>query len=646
MIAGAEGGGQSQGVRLDGGAVTLGPIQLQPVNSTLPDMPTLDSPAAEYADSGSGDGGPSTYGVQPPGAVVVKNLPLPYGYDADTNWNHPAANPYDTSDGAFLLTPDTVEVKAFGDPYQGEDDPQQYQAYSYYTRSGLSNPTMEQQIESQAVQVNNFNARTSPDVVALNWLADNTNGSVSGAFRTTAAMAEGEHRGVGNFVIHTVGGLANAVMHPTQTVVGIDHALKVAAWYGDQVIGGKANPVADVSNFAKSQVDGAINGFNREAQTQGSYAAIRDATAGGTELALNVVTIAAPVLDVVDAIRGVDAAADLGEMGELSQAVDVADVADESALVTESDGAALAEVANPAMGAAGGLDGIELADSALAQGDVAGVSGELVAEGMGPDAIDTSAATEIDGVRSVDSPGGCFVAGTLVHTRNGLRPIEDLRVGDFVLSQPENTGEQAYRRINETFVFKDKSIFEVICQDEHGRSERILATPNHPFWVKGIGWTGAEYLEAGQTVELNDGRDARVTSVRDTGETRQVFNFEVDGFHTYYVGNLGVWVHNDDCGSVSFRSFGALKRYLGSPGFGRQWHHIVEQSQIKQFGAAAIHSTDNVVSVSWADHIRISAYYSSKRPFTGGLTVRQWLKGQSWEDQYSFGRDVLSGRAP
>ncbi len=76
-------------------------------------------------------------------------------------------------------------------------------------------------------------------------------------------------------------------------------------------------------------------------------------------------------------------------------------------------------------------------------------------------------------------------------------------------------------------------------------------------------------------------------------------------------------------------------------GIGKQWHHIVEQSQIGQFGAEAINSPGNVTTVSTLDHIRISAYYSSKTEFTGGLTVRQWLKGQSWEEQYGFGVSVL-----
>lgn len=36
--------------------------------------------------------------------------------------------------------------------------------------------------------------------------------------------------------------------------------------------------------------------------------------------------------------------------------------------------------------------------------------------------------------------GGCFIAGTPVHTDKGLVPIEQIKVGDLVLSQPEQGG--------------------------------------------------------------------------------------------------------------------------------------------------------------------------------------------------------------
>jgi len=49
-----------------------------------------------------------------------------------------------------------------------------------------------------------------------------------------------------------------------------------------------------------------------------------------------------------------------------------------------------------------------------------------------------------------------------------------------------------------------------------------------------------------------------------------------------------------------------------------------------------------------ATHTRLSAFYSSKRPFAGGLTVRQWLSTQSYEQQFQYGLKTLQsfGGAP
>lgn len=49
---------------------------------------------------------------------------------------------------------------------------------------------------------------------------------------------------------------------------------------------------------------------------------------------------------------------------------------------------------------------------------------------------------------------------------------------------------------------------------------------------------------------------------------------------------------------------------------------------IERFGAEAIHNIRNMERVAVDSHIgkgSISAYYSSKQAFAGGLTVRKWL---------------------
>lgn len=96
-------------------------------------------------------------------------------------------------------------------------------------------------------------------------------------------------------------------------------------------------------------------------------------------------------------------------------------------------------------------------------------------------------------------------------------------------------------------------------------------------------------------------------------------------------------------GGARFSSFSALKRSLGSAGKGKQWHHIVEQCQIKKSGFSKywIQNSNNVINISNSVHTKISAYYSSVQSFTNGMTFRNWLAGQSFKTQYKWGIKVL-----
>ncbi|MDH3460875.1 MAG: polymorphic toxin-type HINT domain-containing protein, partial [Burkholderiaceae bacterium] len=228
--------------------------------------------------------------------------------------------------------------------------------------------------------------------------------------------------------------------------------------------------------------------------------------------------------------------------------------------------------------------------------------------------IDASVA-DTAALQSVSSTIGCFVGGTLVHTKEGLVPIEQIKVGDWVLSQPEQQGELTYKRVLRTFEFDDKVIillsFYIVDPNlpEGGRVETIAVTPNHPFWVPEQGWTRADNLPQSTKLRLQDGSNATVLSLCDLYRTdqpdvawgrgiagskandysgddvyfredflenglgyglpgyysynnkywrlgeegyfkRRVYNLEVEDTHTYYVGELGVWVHNTNCGDL------------------------------------------------------------------------------------------------
>ena len=91
----------------------------------------------------------------------------------------------------------------------------------------------------------------------------------------------------------------------------------------------------------------------------------------------------------------------------------------------------------------------------------------------------------LDAAEYLPSSHACFVAGTLVHTDKGLAPIDQIKVGDMVLSRNENNpdGENAYKRVLSTFKSAEKQ--RIIYQSfitRHGTGY-LFCTEDHPFWA-------------------------------------------------------------------------------------------------------------------------------------------------------------------
>ncbi len=115
---------------------------------------------------------------------------------------------------------------------------------------------------------------------------------------------------------------------------------------------------------------------------------------------------------------------------------------------------------------------------------------------------------------------GCFPAGTRIMTDKGVVPIEQIQVGDKVLSKPEDgTGEPAFKPVVRTMTHEDKELWELTYVEikpntdisklttsklkqmsMKGKFTTIKATPNHPFWIEGVGWTRLDHLEYGQII--------------------------------------------------------------------------------------------------------------------------------------------------
>ena len=181
-------------------------------------------------------------------------------------------------------------------------------------------------------------------------------------------------------------------------------------------------------------------------------------------------------------------------------------------------------------------------------------------------------------VTSSPCDGTCFVAGTLVETENGSLPIEQVTAGMMVYATDPDTGETALKPVVRTFRNTTTEWVHITVNDE-----TLTCTPEHPFYVPKKGWTSAVDLRAGDILVMLNGEYVVVEQVQhellESPET--TYNFEVEDYHTYYVGEKSVLVHNDctPSNSKNYSPEQIAKKYDITV---EQYHKVVKPEILRQ----------------------------------------------------------------
>ncbi len=138
----------------------------------------------------------------------------------------------------------------------------------------------------------------------------------------------------------------------------------------------------------------------------------------------------------------------------------------------------------------------------------------------------------------------CFIAGTYVLALDGFKRIEDIVAGDKIMAADPDTFEIAEKTVLETYVRQVDKLVHITIN-----GEEIVTTDNHPFYVQGRGFINAGSLLVGDKLVSVNGEDLIVEDyyIKLTEEPVSVYNFQVEDFHTYFVGDCSVWVHNKNC---------------------------------------------------------------------------------------------------
>ena len=117
--------------------------------------------------------------------------------------------------------------------------------------------------------------------------------------------------------------------------------------------------------------------------------------------------------------------------------------------------------------------------------------------------------------------GGCFAAGTLVRTPNGMFPIEKLTSGEEVI-----THDKRIARVHKAHVALASELVRVTFSDD----TFVVSTPWHRFFDLRGSLTKAEALEPGTLVRNYDHSIARVRRVEKIahGVANDVFNLSLE----------------------------------------------------------------------------------------------------------------------
>ncbi|GJQ05046.1 polymorphic toxin-type HINT domain-containing protein [Capnocytophaga canimorsus] len=163
---------------------------------------------------------------------------------------------------------------------------------------------------------------------------------------------------------------------------------------------------------------------------------------------------------------------------------------------------------------------------------------------LGKQGIKTAAkalATKVDDIAKAHGKiciFACFPAGTPVHTQSGIKNIEDIQIGDWVWAYDEDTEQVQLQRVTATFEREVDATLQIVLE-----GEVIETTAEHPFYTQ-QGWKDAGDLTTIDHIKTQNHQWQRIKGHNFLYQTKKVYNFEVENWHTYFVGLWALLVHN------------------------------------------------------------------------------------------------------
>ena len=229
--------------------------------------------------------------------------------------------------------------------------------------------------------------------------------------------------------------------------------------------------------------------------------------------------------------------------------------------VQEAEGAVIGLVTagiGEAVGAAFSVAADAAEDAAVTASEDA--VGDAIADSSGDELNTEAAETSVSDAEetgdsgaddmSDDSETTCqkasFIAGTPVWSHNQTVPIEVLETGDMVLSRNSLDRKDHGKTIGKLYQREVDEVVQLSFKSPDGTTDTMALTFDHPIYIIDKGWIRASEVEVGEIAASRLNGTASITgkAIVKTEKAQKVFNFNVTPYHSYFVGKLGIWVHN------------------------------------------------------------------------------------------------------
>ncbi|WP_228003646.1 polymorphic toxin-type HINT domain-containing protein [Leptospira borgpetersenii] len=165
----------------------------------------------------------------------------------------------------------------------------------------------------------------------------------------------------------------------------------------------------------------------------------------------------------------------------------------------------------------------------------------------------------------------CFVEGTLVLTGRGLKTIERIKVGEEVLAYDPKTETQTFKSVVRLFQNETEELVKI----KFGNDMEVVTTPGHRFFTDNRGFVLAGELTKEDLLFDKSEQSVRIHTIEKETlkEKTRVFNFEVADYHTYYVSEECILVHNDSVKMLQERLGGEKPGFFS--GLGEKFSNLM-----------------------------------------------------------------------